>query len=302
MKKLVFVLLILIYYVLPVQSQELNCQVSINHSQIQTTDIRVFQTLQKAVFEFMNTTRWTDRSLKTEELIECSIFINIKTKNGDLYTASIQVQSRRPVFNTSYNSVMINYIDNDFGFEYVEYDPLNFQPTSFESNLTSVLAFYAYIIIGLDFDSFSDHGGSPYFNTAQQIVNNAQNASEAGWKSYESQRNRYWLIENLLNGSYDDYRTFTYRYHRLGLDQMYDKQTKARTEILQSIQLLTKVHRSRPGLYILNLLMEAKRDEFIGIFSEAPANEKATARNYLVEIDPSHSGEYQKMVTGGNGG
>ena len=197
---------------------------------------------------------------------------------------------------------MLNYLDNDLDFEYVEYTPLDFQLTTFQSNITSVLAFYAYIIIGLDFDSFSDHGGNSYFTNAQQIVSNAQNASETGWKSFESQRNRYWMIENILNGSYDGYRTFLYRYHRHGLDLMYDKQSKARTEILNSLQLLTKVHRSRPGLYILNLLMDAKRDEFIDIFSEAPPNEKATARNYLSEIDPSHSSEYQKMVKGASGG
>lgn len=297
-----FTLAIFFFFILitsSVKAQELNCQVSINYSQIQTTDVRVFQTLQKAVYEFMNNRRWTERVFKPEERIECSIFVNIKSKNGDLYSASIQVQSRRPVFNSSYNSVMLNYIDNDYSFEYVEYGPLDFQLTSFESNLTSVLGFYAYLIIGLDFDSFSSHGGTPYFNNAQQIVNNAQNAKESGWKSYESQRNRYWLMENILNGSYDDYRVFLYRYHRLGLDLMYDKQSKARTEMLNSLQLLTKVHRSRPGLYILNLLLDAKRDEFIGVFSEAPANEKATARNYLVEIDPAHSSEYQKMANGG---
>ena len=282
-----------------IKSQELNCQVSINHSQIQSQDVRVYQTLQKAVYEFMNNRRWTDRVFKTEERIECSIFINIKTREGDLFKASIQVQSRRPVFNSSYNSVMINHIDNDFSFEYVEYGPLDFQVTSFQSNLTSVLGYYAYIIIGMDFDSFGDHGGTPYFNNAQQIVNNSQNAKETGWKSFESQKNRYWLIENILNGSYDDYRTFQYKYHRLGLDLMYDKQSKGRMEILAALQLLTKVHRARPGLYILNLLLEAKREELIGIFSEAPPNEKAQAKNYLIEIDPAHSSDYQKIVSGG---
>jgi hypothetical protein len=302
MKNILFILFSILIYSGSVSGQELNCQVSVNHSQVQTTDVRVFQTLQKAIFEFMNNRRWTQRVFKTEERIECSIFINIKTKNGDQYSASIQVQSRRPVFNTSYNSVMINYLDNDFNFEYVEYSPLDFQINSYQSNLTSVLAFYAYIILGMDFDSYGDHGGSSYFNNAQTIVNNAQNSNQPGWKSFESQKNRYWMIENILNGSYDNYRTFLYRYHRLGLDLMYDKQSKARTEILNTLQLLTKVHRTRPGLYILNLLMDAKRDEFIDIFSEAPPNEKATARNYLSEIDPSHSSEYQKMASGNTGG
>ena len=299
--KLKLIILLVLWWLSSVRTsaQELNCQVSINHSQVQTQDIRIFQTLQKAIYEFMNNRRWTDRVFKTEERIECSIFITVKKKEGDIFQASIQVQSRRPVFNSAYNSTLLNHIDKDFNFEYTEYAPLDFQLSSYTSNLTSVLAFYAYIIIGMDFDTFGDHGGTPYFNKAQQIVNNAQNARETGWKSFESQKNRYWLIENLLNGSYDDLRTFMYRYHRLGLDLMYDKQSKARAEILNDLQLLTKVYRARPGLYVLNILMEAKRDEFIGIFSEAPPNEKARARNFLMEIDPAHGADYQKMVKGG---
>ncbi|OIP00527.1 MAG: hypothetical protein AUJ98_08175 [Bacteroidetes bacterium CG2_30_33_31] len=279
-------------------SQELNCQVSINHSQISSQDVRVFQTLQKSIYELMNNRRWTDKIFKPEEKIECSIFINIKSGTGDMYSASIQVQSRRPIFNTSYNSVMINHIDNDLDFEYLEYSALDFQTTSFQSNLTSVLGYYAYIILGLDFDSYENHGGTPYFNLAQQVVNNAQNAKELGWKSFESQKNRYWLIENILNGSYDEYRNFMYSYHRLALDQMYENVSKGRTETLKSLQMLTKVYRARPGLYILNLLLEAKKDEIIGVFSDAPANEKTTAKNYLIEIDPAHSSDYQKMVDG----
>lgn len=292
------VLLLLSFWIGRSEAQELNCQVSINHSQLSTQDIRIFQTLQKSVYEFMNNRRWTNKVFKAEERIECSIFINLKEQLGDQFTATIQVQSRRPVFNSSYNSVMFNHIDKDYTFEYIEYNALDFQLTSFDNNLTSVLAFYAYIIIGLDFDSFGDHGGTPYLNNAQQIVNNAQSAKESGWKSYDSQKNRYWLIENLLNGSYDNLHSFMYKYHRLGLDQMQKNMSKGRQEALAAIEMLVKVHRSKPGLYVLSIILEAKRDEIIGIFSEAPPNEKAKVKNLLVEIDPAHGNEYQKIVGG----
>jgi len=282
------------------QAQELNCQVSINSQQVQVSDKTKFQTLQKAIYEFMNSRQWTNRKFEIQERIECSIYITFnKSTSGDYYSGDIQVQSSRPVYRSSYNSVMLNIRDNDFDFTWVEHDPLDFQINSFTNNLTSVLAYYAYIIIGTDFDSFSLYGGTPYFNDAQTIVNNAQSARESGWKSFESQKNRYWYVENLLNSSYSSFREFVYQYHRKGLDLMYDNTAKARVSILRSLKLLQKVHRNRPGLYIMNTFVDAKRKEFIGIFSEGQPNERSEAKAILSEIDPSHSGDYQKMVTGG---
>ncbi len=276
-----------------VDAQELNCQVSINHAQVQLSDVSVFETLQKAVYEFMNDTRWTDKVVKQEEKIECSIFITISSYSNDAFTGTIQVQSRRPVFNTSYNSVMLNYVDNNFNFEYVENNALEFQSSSYISNLTSVLGFYAYVIIGMDFDSFSDHGGTSYFNTAQTIVNAAQNSGMTGWKSYESPKNRYWLIENILNGSYDDFRSFVYKYHRLGLDLFYDKSTTVRASMLSDLVLLQNVSKAKPGLFLLTVFIDAKRDELVGILSQATPSEKQKAVAILSQIDPSHSSEYQ---------
>lgn len=282
------------------QAQELNCQVSINSQQVQVSDKTKFQTLQKAIYEFMNSTQWTNRKFEIQERIECSMYITFsKNTSGDYYSGDIQIQSSRPVYHSSYNSVMINIRDNDFEFTWVEHDPLDFQINSFSNNLTSVLAYYAYVIIGMDFDSYSLNGGNIYFNDAQTIVNNAQNARESGWKSFEGQKNRYWYIENLLNSSYSDFRTFIYEYHRLGLDIMHDNTSKARVSILNSLKLMQKVHRNRPGLYVMNTFIDAKRDEFIGIFSKGQPNERAQAKTILSEVDPSHSGDYQKMVTGG---
>ena len=300
MKKTIYLLFLSLFASMIVEAQELNCQVSINSQQVAVSDKTKFQTLQKDIYEFMNNRQWTDTKFEIAERIECSVFITFsKNTSGDYYTGSIQIQSSRPVYRSAYNSVMMNIVDNDFDFTWIEHDPLDFQINSFTNNLTSVLAYYAYIIIGSDFDSFSLNGGSQYFNDAQTIVNNAQNAREGGWKSFEGQKNRYWLVENILNSSYSDYRQFSYDYHRLGLDIMHDKPSKARVQILKSLKYLQKVHRNRPGLYIMNLLMDTKRDEFIGIFSEGQPNERAEAKTILAELDPAHSGEYQKMVTGG---
>jgi hypothetical protein len=298
--RILITLLVSIFTIAGIQAQELNCQVSINSQQVQVSDKTKFQTLQKAIYEFMNSRQWTNRKFEVEERIECSIYITFdKSTSGDYYTGNIQIQSSRPVFNSSYNSVMFNYIDNDFDFTWVEHDPLDFDLSSFNNNLTSVLAYYAYIIIGLDFDSFSPSGGIPYFNNAQTIVNNAQSARESGWKSFEGQKNRYWLVENLLNSSYSDFHSFMYEYHRKGLDMMYENTSKARVTILQSLGYLQKLHRNRPGLFLVSILLDAKRDEFVGIFSGAQPNERTQAKNILTEIDPAHSSDYQKMVTGG---
>ncbi len=300
MRKILFTFLMLVFTLSTIDAQELNCQVSINSQQVAISDKTKFQTLQKDIYEFMNNRQWTSAKFDVSERIECSVFITFsKNTSGDYYTGSVQIQSSRPAYQSAYNSVMLNIVDNDFDFTWVEHDPLDFQINSFSSNLTSVLAFYAYIIIGTDFDSFSLNGGSQYFNDAQTIVNNAQNARESGWKSFEGQKNRYWLVENLLNSSYADYHKFLYEYHRKGLDLMYEKPSKARVSILSSLKYLQNVHRNRPGLYIMNLLVDTKRDEFIGIFSQGQANEKNAAKAILSEIDPAHSGDYQKMVTGG---
>ncbi len=298
MRKIIFIFILSIasnYYLF---GQELNCQISINSQQIQG-DKRRFQTLQTAIYEFMNNRQWTNRKFKSEERIECSIFITLdKNTSGEYYKGSIQIQSRRPVFNSSYNSPMLNIKDNNFAFNWVEYDPLNFDINTFSNNLTSILAYYAYLIIGTDFDSYSLLGGTEYFNNAQTIVNNAQNTQYLGWKSIDNRKDRYWILENILNSRYQDYRTFTYKYHRLGLDAMYDNLSKGRVEALNDLKLLEKLHRIQPDLLIINSLLDAKRDEFIGLFTEAQPNERVQAKNILSVLDPANSAKYVKMNAG----
>ncbi len=279
-------------------AQELNCQVQLNDQQVDGSDKDRFQTLQSAIFEFMNNRQWTNRKFKTEERIECTVSITF-LKDGtsrDDYKATIQVQSRRPVYNSSYDSPMLNILDKQLNFKWVEHDPLNFDINSFTSNLTSTLAFYAYIIIGTDFDSFSTLGGTEYFNNAQTVVNNASSSGHLGWSSMGSEKNRYWYVENILNSRYEDYRNFMYQYHRKGLDEMNANISQGRVTALNAIKLLQNVHKARIGLYTMTTLLDAKRPEFIGIFSDAQPNEKKQAKIYLVEIDGANADEYQKMV------
>lgn len=282
-----------------IRAQELNCTVQINHQQIQGANVQVFQSMQKDLFEFMNNRKWTDNVFSNDERIDCSININVSAVTGSSkYTATIQVQSRRPIFNSTYYSTMFNFQEKkeDFVFDYIEHQPFDFNENSFTNNITSVLAFYAYLIIGLDYDTFSPGGGSQYLQKAQNIVSNAQVSSEPGWKAVESLRNRYWLAENLTNESYAELHTFLYEYHRLGLDVMSEKADAGRAVIAKSLDNLLTVNRKKPSLFFINLLMSSKSDEFVNIFSETFPSEVAQVVNVLKEIDPANISKYEKIT------
>lgn len=278
-------------------SQELRCNIQVVSSQIQGTNKQVFQTLQNELYEFMNNTAWTNHVFKNEERIDCNIMINLSDHEGDEFKGSIQIQSRRPVYNTSYNSTIINYKDDDVKFNYVEFEPLEFSISEHRSNLTSILAYYAYIIIGFDYDTYSMLGGTEYFQKAEQIVTNAQNAPEKGWKAFESRKNRYWLVENILNDQYNGVRQFQYRFHRLGLDVMSSKEAAGRTEIAENLELLQKVYRQKPDpfLFFYDLVLSSKSDELVNVFSESFMAEADRVYNILVEIDPSRTDKYKKI-------
>src|ERR1043165_7382768 len=221
MKSLLVFLTIILAFTITLRAQELNCQVNVIAANLQTTDPKVFETLKQAVYEFMNNRKWSNDNYKPEEKIECSMLINITQEiSSDKFGAQITVQSNRPVFNSSYNSPMLYLADKDFQFQYAQYQPLDYTDNQFTSNLTSVLAYYAYLIIGFDYDSFSPKGGMPYFQKANSIVTSAQSNNNAGpgWKSYESVRNRYWIVYNLTNSKLDYIHTVIYKYHREGLD------------------------------------------------------------------------------------
>lgn len=279
-----------------VNAQEILCNVRVNSSQVQTSDRKVFQTMQTEIYEFINNRIWTSTRVSNEERIECNIMINIVNRvSNDEYEGSIQIQSTRPVFGTSYKSTLFNYLDNSFRFKYLEYQSLEFSDATHMSNLTSVLAFYINIILGLDFASFSEEGGNEYFNIAQRIVNNAQNAPEQGWKAFENNKNRYWLVHDLMDQRYSDFQTVLYRYHRQGLDKLREEPEDARFEITESLESLKSIYRQNPTAFILKLFFDAKKDEIVNIYSEAFPNEKARIIKTLVEIDPSNSTRYQSI-------
>ena len=298
MRKIFLFLIILFLQINNSYSQELNCRVQVVSKQVQGTDKHIFDALQKVIYEFMNNHKWTNNIYSNNERIECNIYINIKDHpiSSDVFKGTMQIQSSRPIFNTTYNSVLFNFIDNNIEFRYTETQELAFNETSYTSNLTSLLAYYSYIIIGLDYDSFSLDGGTPYYEKAEKVVNNAQNSPYKGWKAFEDRKNRYWLVENLLNDTYSPIRKCIYQYHRLGLDIMSDKVNDGRATIAESLQLLRKVYQKKPGSFLMQLFFDAKRDEVVNIFSESFPDEKTRVYNVLKEIDPANDSKYQKII------
>lgn len=296
MKRIVIILIVVIISNLTGYGQELLCNVRVNSSQIQTSDRKVFQTMQTAIYEFINNNIWTSTKVESEERIECTIMININKKiSNDEYEGSIQIQSTRPIYGTSYKSTLFNYLDNNFRFKYLEYQSLEFSNATHLSNLTSVLAFYINIIIGLDFASFSEEGGNEYFNIAQKIVNNAQNTPEQGWKAFESDKNRYWLANDLLDSRYSDFNLVLYRFHRLGLDKLAEEPEDSRYEITEAIESMKRIYRRNSSALLLKIFFDSKADEIVNIYSEAFPNEQARIIKTLVEIDPSNSTKYQSI-------
>ena len=277
-------------------AQEFNISVQVSSPMVEGSEKKIFETLQQELYDFVNNSQWTNYVYKPEERIEGTILITVEQRSGEDFKAKMNVALRRPVYKSSYNTALFNYIDKDFDFKYVEFQPLEYSDNVFESNLTSTIAFYLYIYLGLDADSFSKNGGSPYYAKAQNIVNMGQNAREKGWKAFESQKNRYWLVENLTNPAYSSVREAMYRYHRYGLDLMADDVEAGRAGINESLELLRKANRERPGLFILQLFLEAKREELINIYSQASPMDKTKAVNILKEIDPANANRYQKIL------
>ena len=302
-------LLHLMKYILPVfvlllpgtmAAQELNCNVQVTAQQIQGSNRQVFETMQRDLYEFMNNSVWTNHVFSYSERLDCNILINLTDQlSADEFRGTIQVQLRRPAFNTTYNSTMLNFIDNSFQFRYVEFQPLEFDPSSHKSNLVSVLAYYTYIMLGFDYDTFSLLGGTEFFQMAEKIVQNAQNAPESGWKPYDASRNRnrYWLVKNVLDKGYEGVRQFMYEYNINGLDNLESRTAEARTSMAESLKLIQEVYRKKPDpfMYYLQIVLEAKSEELINIFTEAFPEEKSRVVQILTEIDPANKAKYEKI-------
>lgn len=283
------------------RSQELNCNVQVSAQMIQGSNREIFTNMQKDVYEFINNTVWTNHVYSYAERIDCNMLINLTEQiSGDEFKGTIQIQLRRPAFNTTYNSTMLNFVDNNFQFRYVEFQTMEFDPTTFRSNLISVLAYYVYIILGIDYDSFSPLGGTEFFEMAEKIVTNAQNAVEAGWKPYDGSRNRnrYWLVKNILDKEYEGVRQFIYEYDINGLDRMESRISEARNNISESLKLIQEVYRKKPDpfMYFLSIIVDSKSDELIEIFSEAFPEEKSLVVQIMTEIDPANKAKYEKIT------
>ncbi len=297
----VIILSLLIVFANNIFAQEFSCQVSVNTQQVQgTQEKQIFDQMQKALTEFINNNKWTKDNFQPIEKIECSIFINITQKNdiGD-YNATVQVQSRRPIYKSSYFSPTLNIMDENFHILYQQFTQLQFNLNNFETNLTSVIAFYINVILALDYDSFSLYGGTDYWQRAQLIASNAQSFGEKGWSPSEAgQKNRYWYVDNQLQPSFQGIREFIYRYHRQGLDMMFEKADEGRANILKAMDLLIKVYQARPASFNMEVLMNTKRDEIINIFMQGTPEEKQKVLEIMNTIDPANASKYQKI----NGG
>lgn len=295
MKNWIF-LVSLIVFAGMVQAQELNCNVQVNSDQIQGSNKSVFITLQKAMSEFVNNRKWTEMTYANTERIECTMNIIVKKAENDIFTTEIQVQSRRPIYNSTYYSTLFNFKDNSYTFNYKEFDQLELNENTITSNLTAVLAYYAYVIIGYDMDSYSRLGGTTSFQSAENIVNAAQGANLDGWKAFENSRNRYALINNILDEAFKKYRNYFYEYHRLGLDEMSSNAANARARIAAGLPTLRDANRARPSAIVISSFLDAKNDEMINIFSKATSKEKTEAVEVLSDINPTQISRYEQIL------
>ena len=278
-------------------AQELNCIVKVNDSQVQTTERNIFRDMEVAFAQFLNNTKWTNDVFQPEERINCNLSITIESMPSiGNFTATVQVQSVRPIFDTNYESLTMNFADRDWAFSYTEQQPLDYLENSFSSNLVSMLSFYAYVVLGLDYDSFSNLGGDMFFNKALDLVNIAQQSGSSGWQPFDSNRNRYWLIENLTNQQMSAIREGYYKYYRLGLDRFNVEPDAARLEILNVLKEIEKVKNLKPNAIIVISFFDAKSDELINIFSEGNIQVRRDAYNILSKVDPTKTERYKKII------
>lgn len=303
-KKIILAALVSMSIFLPVTAQELLARVSVNGSQIgSNVDRKVFQSLQGALQTFLNNRKWTDDTYQQNEKINCNFLLNISNADNNVYTATLVVQAARPVYNSTYITPLINFQDEGIVFRYVEYQPIEFNENrvsgtdGLASNLTATLAFYVYIILGLDYNSFTLRGGDPYFQKAQNIINNAPDGREiVGWKAFDGQRNRYWLMENLTDSKYALVHDAMYNYYRLGLDNMYENENDARAAVLDAIMQFNTLNNDQQNSMIVPFFFQGKSNEIIKIFRKARPDEKQRVQEIMSRIDISNANLYKEEL------
>lgn len=305
LKKICSLILILAGQQAGVIAQELQARISINASQISSqTDRKVFQTLQNSLNSFLNNRKWTNETFQTNEKIVCHFLVVVRAAlPNNVYQASLTVQAARPVYNTNYETPLINFQDESFNFKYLEYQPVEFNENRVSgsdplaSNLTATLAYYVYVILGLDFDSFSLRGGDPYFQKAMSIVNNApENRDINGWKAFDGLRNRYWLMENLTNNRYTLVHDAIYSYYRLGMDAMYDNETEGRNAVLNTLNILNTLNTDISNTMVVPFFFQGKANELVRLFKKATPEERQKAREILMRVDITNANTYKQEL------
>lgn len=280
-----------------VQAQELNATVRVNTQKLQTVDPRVFETLEQTLVEFLNSQKWTNDIFELEERINCNVLLTIQEERSPTsFKADLAIQASRPVFGTTYETALLNHIDKDVTFTYEQFQPLQFSQNNFNDNLSAVLSFYAYIILGMDYDSFSPLGGEPYFQVAQQILNSvpqAEAAANPGWRSLDGNRNRYWMIENILSPRVRPYRQAMYEYHRQSLDIMADDVNTGRGLMVNALSQVGDVNQTYPNSMIVQMFVNAKSQEVVEIFKKGTRQEQDQVIQIMSKIDPTNASRYR---------
>lgn len=289
---------------LPVEAQEIQARLTVRADKISTqVDKKIFNTLQAALLNFVNNRKWTNDVFKPNEKIQCNFLLNVEQDVGNnIFKGKLTVQAARPIYNTTYDSPLINYLDENITFRYIEFQPIEFNENRVQgtdphtANLTAIFAYYVYLILGFDYDSFSPRGGDPYFQKAWYIVNNAPEGREiSGWKPFESQRNRYWLAENMNNNRFALMHDVIYSYYRSGLDLFYENEEAGRIGIMNSINYLNTINSENPNSMILQFFFQGKSSELVRIFSKANSDMRARARSILERLDITNAAAYKQL-------
>jgi hypothetical protein len=283
------------FTVIQLQAQELNCTITVNADKIPGSNKQIFKTLENSLNEFVNQRRWSAFKYKTQERINCNLTITILEQTGNDFKGHVQIQSSRPVFNSTYLTPVFNFKDDNFSFQYTEYEPLQYNQNSYESNLVSVITFYMYTVLGMDADTFMLNGGTSYFTQAQNVVVQAQQSGYVGWNQNDGSKTRFTLIDNLLSPTYSLFRNAMYQYHIKGLDIMSSNIKNAKENIGESISVLKSIYDTRPNAFLLRVFMDSKADEIVNIFSDGPRFDTFKLKENLTKISPINAAKWNEI-------
>ena len=290
-----FTLFAFILFSIETFTQELRCEVIVNSDLVNQTNQQIFSTLQQSMQELMNSQVWTSQNWNSEERINCSLILNLTAYSDNNFEGTLQIHSQRPIYDSNYNSPILNFQDFDISFSYQEYQPLFYNSNNYESNLISILSFYAYMIIGLDADTFRPQGGQLFFSYAQQISNLAQESKNDGWVSTGNRKNRYWLVDSILSNAFKEFRTTNYKYHRNGLDVMTSDQLNAKTNIANSLVYLSDLNKRRPNSFLIQFFFDAKSQEIVNIFSDGIKVELDATKQLLRRVAPFFNNKWKEI-------